>query len=286
MRKNGAVASLLLGISMMAAPVHDAVARTLLSPRAKAPPSNRTILITAHDFAFTGIPARIPAGWVTIRMANAGKELHMFASASVPSGMTATQMIDSILQAKNLKGAQEWGGPNAVAPGDTSAVTLFLPAGNYVVGCFVVSPDGKIHAVKGMITSFAVVADHGAGAPPPSDRGVVLSTYHIAMTGGPITRGLHTFQVRNAAKEAHDLVILKVLPGHSVDQALEWFRNPPVGKPAAVPIAGTTVLHTDEKAYIPVRFAPGTYVLVCWLSTNGKSHIQLGMKQVFTVPAS
>ncbi len=286
MRGLVAVVPLIVGLSAASAFGHPPAGATSHSAVRVTPPASRTIVITAHDFAYTGLPVRPPAGWLTVKMVNAGHELHMLAMVDVPKGYTASTLIDALLHGKVPADLREWGGPNAVAPGDTTTTSLFLPAGNYVVGCFVVSPDGKTHLMKGMAGSFEVVASPDAGSPPPNDRRILLSTYKIAMLGGAIDTGSHTFLVRNTAKERHDFVILRVLPGHTVDQALAWFENPPVGRPAGEPIAGTTVLHTNEEAYVQAHFIPGTYVLVCWLATNKKYHYHLGMENVFTVPAA
>jgi len=278
MRSVGAVIPLMAGIVMVPSAMRHSTV--------PAPSATHTLVVTANDYAFTGMTARVSAGWVTIRMVNVGKELHMFASASVPHGMTTAGMLDSIMKNRIPKNFTEWGGPNAVAPGDTNTVTLFLPAGSYIVGCFVKSADGKTHFMKGMMGSFEVVAARDAGVAPVSDRTVLLSTYQIAMDGGPLSKGSHVFMVRNTVKQRHDFVILKVLPGHTVAQALNWFANPPVGAPAAEPIGGTTGLHLDEQGYVRARFTPGTYVLVCWMQTGNKLHFQRGMEKVLTVPAT
>jgi hypothetical protein len=285
MRSVGAVIPLMAGIAMVTVNMHHPAVPVPMTT-VSAPSVNRTLVVTANDFAFTGMTARVSAGWVTIRMINAGKELHMFASASVPRGMTTSAILDSIMKDRVPKGFTEWGGPNAVAPGDTNTVTLFLPAGSYVVGCFVVSPDGKTHFMKGMMGSFEVVAARDTGVAPVSDRNILLSTYRIAMDGGTLSKGAHVFMVRNTVEQPHDFVILKVLPGHTVAQALKWFGNPPVGAPAAEPIGGTTGLHFNERGYVNARFTPGTYILVCWMQTDKKPHFQLGMQKVITVPAT
>ena len=253
---------------------------------APLPASTHTVFITAHDYSFTGLPAQLPAGWVNFRMINAGRELHMLATFSVPHGYTAATLLDSLLHGHFPPNVQEWGGPNAVAPGDTGVVSLFLPAGQYVAGCFVKSADGKTHFMKGMMGSFEVVGAQGGASPLSYEDTVTLSTYRIAMSGVTLRPGIRTLLVRNAAKERHDVVILKVLSGHSVDDALRWFANVAVGTPAAIPVGGTTALHTGEHAFVNAKLTPGAYVLVCWLTTNNKFHFDLGMTQVFTVPAA
>jgi len=219
-------------------------------------------------------------------MVNAGSELHMFATASVPRGYTAATLLDSLLHKRGPATLHEWGGPNAVAPGKTGSVTLFLAPGQYIAGCFVVSADGKTHFAKGMMGAFTVVPSRDTGLAPTSTRLAALSTYHIALSGPPIGRGVQTLRVRNDAAAGHDFVILRVLPGHSVADALRWFSNVGTARPAAVPVVGTTALHKGEQVFVTANFTPGTYVAVCWMQTNGKFHYDLGMKHVFTVPAT
>lgn len=262
-----------------------------IAPAAAPRPTPHTlptsVVATATDYAFTGIPANVAAGWVTIRMVNHGRELHMLAMASVPRGYTTAAVIDSLLHRGHLPDdMREWGGPNAVAPGESGTVMVHLPPGEYVLGCFVESPDGKTHFNKGMIGSLHVTQTAATTAAPTSAHVVTLSTYAIAMSGPAIRPGIDTLRVHNAAKERHDLVVLRVAPGHSVADALAWFTNPPTGTAAATAVAGTTGLHTGEDAFVTGHFTPGTYVLVCWMYTNGKVHHQLGMKHVFTVAAT
>lgn len=247
---------------------------------------NRTFVVTANDFAYSGLPVHAPAGWLTLRMVNAGHELHTFATASVPHGQSASNLEAALLKNHVPGDITEYGGPNAVAPGDTTTVSMFLPAGTYMVACFVKSPDGKKHYMKGMMGSFDVVAASDTGAPPASDRRVMLSTYRIAMLGAPPKPGMRTFLVRNTANETHDLVILKVLPGHTVAQALTWFATLPPGAPAGAPVGGTTGIHTGDQVLVSARLTPGQYVLLCWMTTNHKYHFDLGMQQAFTVPAT
>jgi uncharacterized cupredoxin-like copper-binding protein len=279
------VISAMIAVTITATVMHDTSVATAAPPISVPPVTNHTVTITATDYAFVGVPARVSAGWVTFRMANTGHEFHMLATAVVPHGYTVTAFEDSLLHAHGLPEVKEWGGPNAVAPGDTTEVTLYFPPGEYVLGCYVVSPDGKTHFEKGMMGSFNVVASADSGSHPAAYRNVALTTYGITTAGAPIARGVHTLAIRNTAKQTHDFVVLRVLPGHTVAQALAWFGNPPTGKPAAVAVGGTTGLHTDETAYITARFDPGTYVLVCWMQTDNKYHYELGMKHAFTVAA-
>jgi hypothetical protein len=286
MRYHPATIVLIAGLATASTSADRAAAPPLARPVHATRSVSRTFIVTANDFAYRALPVHAPAGWLTFRMANAGRELHMFATASVPRGYTAASFEALLLKGHVPGGVTEFGGPNAVAPGDTTSVSMFLPAGEYLVSCFVQSPDGTLHLMKGMIGSFDVVAAADSGAPPPSDKRIMLSTYGIAMPGAPPKPGMRTFLVQNIAKETHDLVILKVLPGHTIAQALTWFAKLPSGAPAAVPVGGTTGIHTGDQVLVPANLTPGQYVLVCWMSTNHKYHFELGMQHAFSVAAT
>ena len=222
------VVSAIIAVAIGVPMPHD----TNVAPAAPATLTNHTVTITATDYAFTGLSAPVPAGWVTFRMVNTGHEFHMLATAVVPRGYTVSAFEDSLLHAQEPPPLKEWGGPNAVAPGGVTEVTLYFPPGEYMAGCFVTSSDGKTHFEKGMMGSFHVVASADSGSHPVAHSDVALATYGITTAGAPITRGMQTLAVHNTAKESHDLVVLRVLPGHTVEQALAWFGNPP---PASQP---------------------------------------------------
>ena len=38
------------------------------------PAANRTLIVTAHAFAYTGLPVYAPAGWLTLRLVNTGAD--------------------------------------------------------------------------------------------------------------------------------------------------------------------------------------------------------------------
>lgn len=224
-------------------------------------------------------------------MVNHGRELHMLATMNVPHGFTGATLIDSLLHDGHVPDdMREWGGPNAVAPGDTGSVTMYLAPGEYMLGCFVQGADHKTHFVKGMVGSVRVTsrsASIAKATTPRSKHLVTLSSYAIGMRGPTLRAGIDTLRIHNSANERHDLVVLKVAPGRSVADVIAWFTNPPPkGAAAATAVAGTTALHPGEDAYISGHFTPGTYVLACWMYEDGKPHSQIGMNRTFTVGAS
>jgi len=76
-----------------------------------------TVTVTANDFSFDA-PGSVPAGAVTMRLVNSGKELHHAQMVRIEDGKTMDDMAKAL---KNPGPPPSWvkfvGGPNAVAPG-------------------------------------------------------------------------------------------------------------------------------------------------------------------------
>jgi hypothetical protein len=280
-------------------PGHDAprrraaLADTSVAPgsRSSGASTARTILITAHDYAFTGVPARVHAGWLTLRLVNAGSEVHMLGIGRVPYGHSARAVLDAIMHDREVPETSSWGGPNAVSPGDTATVTLFFPAGEYAMICAVESADGKMHALHGMMALMTVTgaldsSSTAAHAPPPADANVTLTDYHVAVSGA-LTAGDRTVHVQNGASQGHDLEILEILPGHSAADAMRWFAHPARGTPAARAIGGVVAMHPGQQAVVSATFRPGHYLFLCWVPDSaGQPHFRRGMHEAITVAAA
>ena len=278
---------------------HDATRRrAALADTSAAPGSQssgtstaRTILITAHDYAFTGVPARIHAGWLTFRLVNAGSEVHMLGIARVPYGHSARAVLVAIARDRAEPETTDGGGPNAVSPGDTATVTLFFPAGEYAITCSVESADGKMHALRGMMALMTVTgtpdsSSTAAQAPPPADASVTLTDYHVGVRG-TLSAGDRTVHVQNEASRGHDLEILEILPGHSAADAMRWFEHPARETPAARAIGGVVAIHPGQEAVVSATFRPGNYLFLCWVPDSaGRPHFRRGMHQAITVAAA
>jgi hypothetical protein len=270
-----------------------ALADTSVAPgtRSSGTSTARTVLITAHDYAFTGVPTRIRAGWLTFRLVNAGSEVHMLGIARVPYGHSARAVLEAIARARMEPETTDWGGPNAVSPGDTATVTLFFPAGEYAIACSVESADGKMHALRGMMALMTVTgtpdsSSTAAHASPPADANVTLTDYHVAVRGA-LTAGDRTVHVQNGASQGHDLEILEILAGHSAADAMRWFEHPARETPAARAIGGVVAIHPGQEAVVSATFRPGNYLFLCWVPDSaGRPHFRRGMHQAITVAAA
>src|SRR5262245_47635565 len=132
-----------------------------VGPKVPKRASAQVVTVTAVDYGFEA-PTSVAAGTVTLKLVNKGKELHHLAIAKLEQGHTIED-----LQNAPPGPPPEWfktvGGPNAPAVGGSSQATLNLEPGNYVLLCFIPSPDGTSHFMKGMMKPLMVT---GASATP------------------------------------------------------------------------------------------------------------------------
>ena len=224
-------------------------------------PGSRDRLIVASDYAFRDLPTKAHAGWLTLRLANVGRETHMLSVARIPAGYSPAAFVDSLVHLRIPAATTWWSGVDVVSPGDTAVVTAFFPAGAYAVSCFVASGDGSMHVVKGMVGSFDVIAARDTGAAPDVDGVVTLTRRHIGLRGAPVTSGVRTLRVVSHNSTPQDFQILKLLPGRSVQDALAWFTHRTMLAPAAEAVGGVSSIHSGQRASVTVRFTPGVYLL-------------------------
>src|SRR6478736_3797533 len=130
-------------------------------------PATRTATIHAKEFAYTAADA-IPAGWTNFRLVNDGTTLHHMQIARLDGGKTMADFGAAMAAMKKpTDPLPAWvilvGGPNAPNPGAESNASLNLQAGNYVMLCFVDTPDHVPHVAKGMVRPFTVTASSAPG---------------------------------------------------------------------------------------------------------------------------
>lgn len=252
------------------------------APQAAAP---NVVTVIASDYAFAG-PDTIPAGVTTLRMVNSGREPHQAGLIRVDSGKTIAELeVAMSAPGAPLSWAVFVGGANMVVSGDTSNATQLLTPGRYVLICFIPSPDGKPHFVKGMVRPLVVKgsAPNGAAEPGPDNR-IVLNDYGFQLDR-PVTAGPHVFRVENVGPQLHEVMVLGLAPGKSSADLMAWERGGMKGPPPARPMGGIVGLTPGEHASFTLTLAPGQYLLGCFVpdAKDGKSHVAHGMLQPFTV---
>ncbi|HWG34517.1 MAG TPA: hypothetical protein VN650_10140 [Gemmatimonadaceae bacterium] len=262
--------------STTAATVATAAATTAAAPN--------VVTVQARDFSYDG-PSEIPAGMTTFKLVNDGKDLHHLSIIRLDSGKTLKDLEAALaLPAAPPTWAVPMGGPNAPDPTKESNATLDLTPGNYAMVCFVDVPGGVPHFAKGMIKAFTVgAAPAGAAATAPvADVDIKLVDYGFDLSK-PLTAGTHTFAVTNGASQPHEVELVRLAPGKTVEQLLGWMQKP-AGPPPASAIGGVAGFIGDTN-YFTADITPGQYALICFLpdAKDGKPHFMHGMTKTITV---
>jgi len=251
------------------------------------PVAPRVVTITATDYAF-GAPDTIPAGLTTFRLLNPGREPHQAVIAGAPD-KTFPEIERALVAAEPAM--LDWlafpVGAGAVGSGDSSIVTADIPPGNYLVLCYIPSPDGKPHVVKGMYRRLVVVAGAAGAArveEPKADMTVTLSDYAFVLSA-PLSAGTHTIRVENRGPQLHELTIERLEPGKTLADWQHWVADSMRGTPPTEPAGGVTGPTKGKVAWLTITLQPGNYLLNCYVPDvkDGKPHFMHGMVREITV---
>jgi hypothetical protein len=245
---------------------------------AASPNPPREVVVHAGDYSFHA-PDTIPAGLTRIRLLNQGQEPHHLQLARLEGGHTVRDLLDSAAKG-NLTPA--WvtyvGGPNVPRPGATGEVAVNLAPGNYAMLCFITSRDRVPHLAKGMLRPLTVVPVSGPPAlEPKADGRLVLNDYSFAFTP-ELRAGRHTIRVENAGAQPHEVFMVRLLPGKTMTEALEWAKTRKGPQPFES-AGGTLALSPGAVNFMVTDLVPGEYVLGCFVpdAHDGKPHRAHGM---------
>jgi hypothetical protein len=252
------------------------------------------VRIIAADYSFSNVPDTLAPGWHNILLVNQGKRPHMAAIARLDSGKTVADLEAGAAHGMMLPPwMTEVGGVNAIFPGDSAMAAVDLPAGNYVIGCFINDSTGKPHLLDGMIAAFTV-AEGGvaAMAEPITDDTVHLTSYTITFTTPP-TSGMHLYRVEDVDTAAvdHDFFLVRIQDGKTQQDVLAWLGQimsgtvAPTSPPPFTIVGGTTGMRPGLHADVHLELTPGKYLALCAMpdAKDGKPHFVHGMMATFEV---
>ena len=265
----------------------SAAHRTIRGAQTVGGAKPRLVTVTTREFTFDA-PASIPAGVTTLRLVNAGKEPHHLWISRIDSGKT---MADVEKAMKSQAPPPAWivdvGGPNAVDPGGEARATLDLAPGTYIFLCAVPSADGVPHIAKGMVKPLTVTPL--AAKPeldavmPKGDVEITLDDYGFLLDK-PLAAGRHTLHVTNRAGQSHEVAFVKLAPGKTAMDFVEWIEKM-AGPPPGALVGGLTGIARGQEAQATVDLTPGEYALLCFVpdATDGKPHFVHGMMRQVSV---
>jgi len=253
---------------------------------AMSPPKPNVIRITAHDFSYT-VPDAIPAGLTTIEMTNDGRDLHH----AIFFRLEGDKHLADLQAAMKAAGPMPtWavpiGGPNGPAPGGTATATLNLKPGRYVIMCVIPGADGVPHVMKGMAKEVMVTGKADAAPSyPKADVNLRLSDYAFGFDK-PLTAGHHVVQVTVAPGQPHEIVVVRLAPGKTIEDFAKWGEKPS-GPPPAELVGGLAPMLGESPAQFSLDLTPGNYGVICFVpdGKDGKPHFLHGMSHEFKVAA-
>jgi hypothetical protein len=269
------------------------------APAEPAAPPAHVVDVVAEDYAFEA-PDEILSGWTTFRLENQGEETHFLYLTRLPDGHTYDdyvsglytpldelwhQLMDGEIDKATLfeklgpaipewywTGAETYGGPGLIAPGDASQVTVWLEPGSYVLECFMKTAEGEFHWAEGMVRPMEVLAEASDAPEPTADVELTLTTEGIQ---GPATlpQGTHTVALRFAEQPevgfGNDVHLARLEPGVSAADLVSWmdaFNLEGLRNPAPVSFRGGSHERPAGKMlYFTVELEPGRWA---WISES------------------
>jgi hypothetical protein len=242
------------------------------------------VTFTAKEYSFDG-PDTIPAGLTMFHLTDAGKEMHHLQVIKLDQGKTFTD-LQAALKAGGPPPAWmiPYGGVNPPAPGATTTAMQVMEPGNYAVVCFVEGADHVPHLAKGMARPLTVTASPNANmTEPTADVTLTLNDYSFTLSK-PLAAGKQLIKVENAAAQSHEVVLVQLAPGKTIEDVGKWvtdMKGPPPGKP----IGGIPGFPKGKNAFFEATLEPGDYGMICFVpdAKDGKPHFTHGMMKQFKV---
>ena len=246
---------------------------------------DKPVVFVAHDYGFSG-PDRLPAGRTTVRIVNEGQDLHHIQFLKLLRGKSASDFRAAIAaDAGHLPSWVEYaGGPNAHLPGSEAAATVNLTEGDYVLICWIPDKNGVPHVVLGMQKALSVRGGKPTKVSTPQPAISVKQVDYQFILSKPIRAGMQTIEVTNHGTQPHELVVVKLSAGATVQDAIASFEPGASGPPKGVLVGGITGIEKGERVSFTGEFEPGRYGLICFIpDATGRPHFLHGMTYEFTV---
>ena len=287
-----------LGVCMSAC---GSSSKTSTAATTTTSPDPAPLTITAGDYAYTGVPATIKAGILSVKFVNSGSVDHEMAFIKVTDNSDPKSVFTGL--GKVLEGGPfpaTFLAANGIAntpPGKTNNAQFNLTPGQYVALCTdtgVVGSkkDGKPHFTRGMYKKVTVTGTGGTTT-PTADSSLVAKDYGFDVSG--LKAGAQTIVFKNDGPvQWHFAELLVFAKGTTVAKAqadlpklLASNGPPPAGMAFPDEVAGSQVASPGYGNTFSATLEKGrTYVVLCFVSDKkgGPPHaIAHQMYKEFTV---
>jgi hypothetical protein len=243
--------------------------------------------IATDDTAMTLSSTKIGHGFTTFEMTNNSTHEHNFTVARLEAGTRLDDVPELLVNpdySAVVAAVDFYGGVNAVAPGDTFAMTVDLPIGQYVLVDFGEGPDGPWFLDEPFVQPLEVVDRRHAGKTPHVDVEVVEGD-HFFDIPATIPRD-SVWEVTNRGEQDHEFDLVQLDPGITPEQALERILSSEGEDIPGREVNVLAGLSPGLTAYVEMSLEPGQYLAVCFypdVEHDGMPHIMEGMAAGFVV---
>lgn len=246
--------------------------------------SSYVVDVVAADYAY-GMPGEIPSGWITFRMENKGKHEHNAIIHKFPDSLGYKNLNKMVIKSIGNDNSQlfnqlqqkrigDWGGPAGISPNGIAETTVYLEPGLYVYTCWMVAPDGKTHAEKGMQRAFKVTNEKSGATKPEETINVTLSDYVIEIED-PIEAGEQIFNVH--FQNSNNVYLVRLEEDQDFEELKKWMDK--VQTPSTFTfLGGAEQGPVGNSSTFTATLKPGRYALVTY------GYAATGMAQEFVVP--
>lgn len=249
----------------------------------------KPLAIVGSDYAYDG-PDSIEAGFVSLTFENAGAEPHHIQVVRLNDGVTPEEAVAALQQGPEvgMQLVELVGGVGVIMPGQSqTAIVDFSRPGTYLELCLVPDADGVPHFALGMARFFQVTPAATPVARPTIEPDLTVRLVDFGYVfPSEIKPGPQVWEVVNDGPQPHEMLLMRVVDGVTVEQALASLaEETPTGPPLAIPVGGVQGLQAGLSNYLDLDLAPGNYIVVCHIPdpATGQPHLALGMISVFTV---
>jgi hypothetical protein len=137
-----------------------------------------------------------------------------------------------------------------------------------------------------MVRPIKVVAADKAEATvaQPKADGIVKLLDFSYVLPAEIKAGQQIWQVINEGQQPHEIMIIKLAQGKSMDD-IQAFMQAPQGAPPFSQLGGFQAIDPGASGWLNLDLTPGEYVAICHIPdpATGHAHSELGMVMPFSV---
>ncbi len=255
------------------------------------------VSISTRSMEFNA-PDSISSGWHEFIYDNQSGDIHFFVLEKLPEGITLVDYKNDLISVfesaldlmdegkveegfKEFEKIPEWfsqvvniGGVGLIGPRSKASATFFLEPGRYAMECYVRMPNGRPHALMGMLDEIIVTSDSSSLTPPETDLTVEVSSSGGITFQDTVAEGSYTIRVnyidqaRYENMMGHDVNLVRIETGADPAALAAWinaadptaFRTPaPEGFEF---IGGIQELPSGNHGYFEAVLEEGNYVLI------------------------